>query len=107
MIRRPPRSTLFPYTTLFRSEPAARFAAARGAAGGTAKHPPGRGVRSAPQERAAIENQRTGRRAVRALWRRRRRHRLGVGARRGGVESTETPPSRWKKMEKHLSRPAH
>src|SRR2546422_5676492 len=24
MIRRPPRSTLFPYTTLFRSEPAAR-----------------------------------------------------------------------------------
>src|SRR2546430_7701661 len=25
MIRRPPRSTLFPYTTLFRSEPAARL----------------------------------------------------------------------------------
>src|SRR2546430_11598433 len=25
MIRRPPRSTLFPYTTLFRSKPAARF----------------------------------------------------------------------------------
>src|SRR5690349_22056993 len=25
MIRRPPRSTLFPYTTLFRSLPAARF----------------------------------------------------------------------------------
>src|SRR2546428_3065560 len=29
MIRRPPRSTLFPYTTLFRSHPAARRAAAR------------------------------------------------------------------------------
>src|SRR2546430_13242426 len=31
MIRRPPRSTLFPYTTLFRSRPAAhpRFAAVR------------------------------------------------------------------------------
>src|SRR3712207_7093386 len=28
MIRRPPRSTLFPYTTLFRSEAAARGAAA-------------------------------------------------------------------------------
>src|SRR3712207_7110843 len=28
MIRRPPRSTLFPYTTLFRSEPAGRPAAA-------------------------------------------------------------------------------
>src|SRR5258708_29745962 len=29
MIRRPPRSTLFPYTTLFRSERAGRDAAAR------------------------------------------------------------------------------
>src|SRR5258705_2389115 len=28
MIRRPPRSTLFPYTTLFRSEPEARLFAA-------------------------------------------------------------------------------
>src|SRR4051794_41476617 len=28
MIRRPPRSTLFPYTTLFRSQPAVRAAAA-------------------------------------------------------------------------------
>src|SRR5216683_8137907 len=27
MIRRPPRSTLFPYTTLFRSEPAQRWQA--------------------------------------------------------------------------------
>src|SRR3712207_9410686 len=30
MIRRPPRSTLFPYTTLFRSRRAARGALARG-----------------------------------------------------------------------------
>src|SRR5258708_30736255 len=30
MIRRPPRSTLFPYTTLFRSQCAARKAVARG-----------------------------------------------------------------------------
>src|SRR3712207_7810863 len=30
MIRRPPRSTLFPYTTLFRSRPAERPAAAEG-----------------------------------------------------------------------------
>src|SRR3989449_10483382 len=29
MIRRPPRSTLFPYTTLFRSEPLARARPAR------------------------------------------------------------------------------
>src|SRR2546427_1921565 len=29
MIRRPPRSTLFPYTTLFRSRPAAAAASAR------------------------------------------------------------------------------
>src|SRR2546422_7359645 len=30
MIRRPPRSTLFPYTTLFRSKPAAGLEQARG-----------------------------------------------------------------------------
>src|SRR2546421_1972946 len=30
MIRRPPRSTLFPYTTLFRSRDARRFSGARG-----------------------------------------------------------------------------
>src|SRR2546429_3220900 len=39
MIRRPPRSTLFPYTTLFRSRtPPARRARERTAAG-TARHP--------------------------------------------------------------------
>src|SRR3712207_6948448 len=32
MIRRPPRSTLFPYTTLFRSRPPDRARAARGRA---------------------------------------------------------------------------
>src|SRR5260370_27909925 len=34
MIRRPPRSTLFPYTTLFRSDPAHRGGAAVGDRGG-------------------------------------------------------------------------
>src|SRR3712207_7808840 len=33
MIRRPPRSTLFPYTTLFRSDPVALQPVPRGAAG--------------------------------------------------------------------------
>src|SRR5436853_2848975 len=33
MIRRPPRSTLFPYTTLFRSEILGRHAARQGAVG--------------------------------------------------------------------------
>src|SRR2546422_2224418 len=33
MIRRPPRSTLFPYTTLFRSHPAARPSGLRADAG--------------------------------------------------------------------------
>src|SRR2546427_4952479 len=33
MIRRPPRSTLFPYTTLFRSAPGDRVDAVAGAAG--------------------------------------------------------------------------
>src|SRR2546429_7041143 len=31
MIRRPPRSTLFPYTTLFRSEPPSSYAGNQGA----------------------------------------------------------------------------
>src|SRR6266542_1267383 len=47
MIRRPPRSTLFPYTTLFRS--LARGAACRAArppAGGCARGRPGRSARS-------------------------------------------------------------
>src|SRR3712207_7803544 len=34
MIRRPPRSTLFPYTTLFRSRPAGAAPARAGGAGG-------------------------------------------------------------------------
>src|SRR3712207_8193217 len=37
MIRRPPRSTLFPYTTLFRSERAAAAAAGPGVVGVTAQ----------------------------------------------------------------------
>src|SRR3712207_7211789 len=40
MIRRPPRSTLFPYTTLFRSCPRrVQRAAARGGREGTDRHP--------------------------------------------------------------------
>src|SRR5688572_31917796 len=38
MIRRPPRSTLFPYTTLFRSQGAAAVAGAGGAAAAGAAH---------------------------------------------------------------------
>src|SRR5690348_17810079 len=40
MIRRPPRSTLFPYTTLFRSLPAARAAAARRGSAAARPRPP-------------------------------------------------------------------
>src|SRR6266481_7596802 len=44
MIRRPPRSTLFPYTTLFRSpRGAARAAPARRQAGGLPRRPDARG----------------------------------------------------------------
>src|SRR5260370_4388275 len=38
MIRRPPRSTLFPYTTLFRSRPAGDLAAARSATRARGEH---------------------------------------------------------------------
>src|SRR2546430_7516923 len=45
MIRRPPRSTLFPYTTLFRSAPAA-----------AARHPPEHsGARLSPRARARAD----------------------------------------------------
>src|SRR3989475_4217413 len=39
MIRRPPRSTLFPYTTLFRSQQRGRFVAYVGHHGGRARNP--------------------------------------------------------------------
>src|SRR5690349_22086975 len=38
MLRRPPRSTLFPYTTLFRSDPAAGVDEDRGHAAALARH---------------------------------------------------------------------
>src|SRR6266496_3646912 len=46
MIRLPPRSTLFPYTTLFRSRPLARLPRRRGPrlAGDRGKHPDPAGV---------------------------------------------------------------
>src|SRR3712207_8106859 len=70
MIRRPPRSTLFPYTTLFRSVPQLR--ARPGGAGGA----PGRPRRAArPQVR---HDARAGRRVARPddADGRRRRHRV-------------------------------
>src|SRR3712207_7251265 len=44
MIRRPPRSTLFPYTTLFRSPVAGEGALPRGDAVGVERVPDGGGV---------------------------------------------------------------
>src|SRR5260370_38091200 len=55
MIRRPPRSTLFPYTTLFRSEVAPPFVAVGDLAGhpkGRAQHPIGLGHVSGQHERS-------------------------------------------------------
>src|SRR2546430_11851123 len=56
MIRRPPRSTLFPYTTLFRSDLAPRALARRRAVGGPA-HPAPRGSarRALPRSRVRSE----------------------------------------------------
>src|SRR5256885_9492183 len=47
MIRRPPRSTLFPYTTLFRSPPGSCSGAATGAAGPAAAEGAGASARDA------------------------------------------------------------
>src|SRR3712207_6894421 len=67
MIRRPPRSTLFPYTTLFRSDGRGRRreaadggrsgAAERRAIGGH-RHP-GRSERSRPEAEAAVDGEST------------------------------------------------
>src|SRR2546426_2422774 len=51
MIRRPPRSTLFPYTTLFRSPPD------RGHAPG--RHPRRRDARADPEQRAGEDRKST------------------------------------------------
>src|SRR2546430_13252543 len=50
MIRRPPRSTLFPYTTLFRSRAAHRGGAARGARGGAGRGQPRSAARVRSEE---------------------------------------------------------
>src|SRR5690242_21505894 len=52
MIRRPPRSTLFPYTTLFRSRPAAEPLGPRGARGPRRPRRRGGGPRLAAPRRA-------------------------------------------------------
>src|SRR3712207_7004417 len=77
MIRRPPRSTLFPYTTLFRSAPARAAAAAE-------RPPAGGGDRAG------------GARALPRAGRRDRPHRArtGVGARRRSEEHTSELQSR-------------
>src|SRR5215211_2392420 len=53
MIRRPPRSTLFPYTTLFRSVPRPAGPGGPDRARRRARGPPGGGARVAERTRAA------------------------------------------------------
>src|SRR5258705_3697553 len=53
MIRRPPRSTLFPYTTLFRSRSRRRRARSRRRGGTDRRPPPPR--RTRPRDRARSE----------------------------------------------------
>src|SRR2546429_7989759 len=50
MIRRPPRSTLFPYTTLFRSPSAAPGTAARASTGGLRQRTSGVGIGARSEE---------------------------------------------------------
>src|SRR3712207_8212015 len=57
MIRRPPRSTLFPYTTLFRSEPADDGPLALHAEGAPVLLLQGRGVGHAPDARRSIRQE--------------------------------------------------
>src|SRR5256885_14031678 len=72
MIRRPPRSTLFPYTTLFRSEPAShgRLGTTNGRGGGRRNGRRLRGHAGPDGERGGPSRLDGGR------WRRKRRFRL-------------------------------
>src|SRR3712207_2250248 len=60
MIRRPPRSTLFPYTTLFRSIRLHRSDDRRRASGGMRRRRPG-GADREPERRGRAERRRAGR----------------------------------------------
>src|SRR2546426_8556262 len=62
MIRRPPRSTLFPYTTLFRSQVGPRFRGAR-------HHPPIPCLRREPRIPARVGQEDGGARPVREFLR--------------------------------------
>src|SRR3712207_7542208 len=79
MIRRPPRSTLFPYTTLFRS--------------------PGGSGRQRPTRRRAGRPVRRGGRALRQEWQQTRGLRVGVRA-GGGRDGVLSRPRR---SEEHTS----
>src|SRR2546425_8897516 len=58
MIRRPPRSTLFPYTTLFRSRPGAGAAHRGGGVERAVQAAPVRGVHAVPPRPAAERRER-------------------------------------------------
>src|SRR2546430_6466029 len=57
MIRRPPRSTLFPYTTLFRSLPAPAHAQVGGSISGTVKDPSGAVVPRSEEHTSELQSQ--------------------------------------------------
>src|SRR6266850_8392693 len=93
MIRRPPRSTLFPYTTLFRSAPAPRAAAGTGRSRGSGCRRSGEGSqtptwpRPAPRARPARGASSVPQRSEPQRELRLRRHVLGLilgEHRRGG-----------------------
>src|SRR2546429_5981353 len=60
MIRRPPRSTLFPYTTLFRSQRGCRPVRRRRRGVVSRRHLPGQGRRAPPVHRALPEAEHAG-----------------------------------------------
>src|SRR5256886_14993918 len=97
MIRRPPRSTLFPYTTLFRSPRVAQAGARRGDGLGIAVHGEHLGAQLPEQRRVAAATD--GRIDDTAAARRPLAHRIGqdrnmVGGGQGPPEKDESPACR-------------
>src|SRR5438445_3807374 len=87
MIRRPPRSTLFPYTTLFRSHP--RGPARVSEAHGGGEPPPGRLPRASRSEEHTSELQSRQYLVCRLLLEKKNKRWIGVDVRSGTREMRE------------------
>src|SRR2546426_8367159 len=96
MIRRPPRSTLFPYTTLFRSQPDRDLGLVDAQAGPRAARPLGKGRRARRSEEHTSELQSPCNLVCRLLLEKKKKSRDRIGSELAttatGASTAEPPP---------------